>query len=220
MKKLENYKKENIMFNGLKATIINFRRVHDIDIMFENGVEVLHKDYYKFLDGNIKCPMIYNCKNDYVECINPNTKDAFYISKEDLNKIKQIEYWHIDKTNGYVKNSKSIYLHRYIMDCKKGMYIDHINHNKLDNRRSNLRVCTSQENNFNSITPKNSSTGYKGITKRGNKYRVKIAKDGNQICLGTYDNIDDAISQYNKHAKLLFVEFAYFNWKHLKNLSG
>jgi HNH endonuclease len=60
---------------------------------------------------------------------------------------------------------KTIYMHRFILDAPKGMYVDHVNHNTLDNRRSNLKICTNQENNENrNGAYKVSKTGVRGVS--------------------------------------------------------
>jgi HNH endonuclease len=59
----------------------------------------------------------------------------------------------------------SIYLHRYLLDAPDGMVVDHINHNTLDNRRQNLRICTNQENNENrNGAYTTSKTGIRGVS--------------------------------------------------------
>lgn len=60
--------------------------------------------------------------------------------------------WHFD--GGYATTSvhgKTVYMHRLILNTPDGMYTDHKNHNKLDNRRSNIWVCTPTENNLNRV---------------------------------------------------------------------
>ena len=81
-----------------------------------------------------------------------------------------------DRNNKYyVKDSKSLGIHRFIMKALKGDIVDHINHNTLDNRKCNLRVVTPTENAFNraGATIK-SKTGVRGVQKTGNRYRVII----------------------------------------------
>jgi hypothetical protein len=132
---------------------------------------------------------------------------------EELSKYR----WYIDRT-GYVKRNarksdetkrKVIYLHSLLMNTPKGMVVDHINHNPLDNRRSNLQVVTNFENmqNHRRIT----KTGVSGITCQRRKrkdgsmyisdnYRVRIG----HIRLGTFDNLEEA-----KHVRNIVVEQLY-----------
>lgn len=94
---------------------------------------------------------------DYAEMILESKKYGnltCYIDLEDIEKIKPYRwcpYKSPYSDNFYVqstgrKNFSRIPLHRFITDCPKGKEVDHINHNGLDNRKSNLRVCTSLEN--------------------------------------------------------------------------
>ncbi len=71
------------------------------------------------------------------------------VDDEDFEKVANHE-WHW--THGYARtaiNGKKIYLHRFVMDAQPEQIIDHINHNTLDNQKSNLRFCTSSQNNHN-----------------------------------------------------------------------
>lgn len=62
-------------------------------------------------------------------------------------------------------NGTTVYLHRYLLDAPRGKYVDHINHNTLDNRRSNLRIVTNQENNANrNGAYTTSKTGVRGVS--------------------------------------------------------
>jgi hypothetical protein len=84
------------------------------------------------------------------------------------------------------------FLHRTITNAPKGMLVDHINRNPLDNRRSNLRICTMQENLRNQKRP-NNKTGYTGVAVYGNgRYTAQIKIDYKKIHLGCFDTIEDA----------------------------
>lgn len=141
------------------------------------------------------------------------------VDLKDFYKIN-VYKWHYHHTGYAVRNSKTIngkrkiiFLHREILKVSNGMYTDHINKNKLDNRRSNLRLATYCENNCNKFLQKNSTTGYKGVSKRKycNKWRAYITKNKKRIWLGSYNNPQDAALAYNQAAVSLHGKFAYLN---------
>ncbi len=90
--------------------------------------------------------------------------------------------------------------------------IDHIDRNKSNNAFSNLRISTESQNIANSKLHRDSTTGFKGVTKRKNqnKYRARIRYEGNLISLGDYDTPEEAHEAYCKAAKRLFGKFARF----------
>ena len=115
-------------------------------------------------------------------------------------------------SNGYV-NSGVGRLHRLIMKANSQQLVDHINGNKLDNRRSNLRFCNKSQNGSNSSLSKNNKSGYKGVhfDKSRNKWIVSIKVNYKNNHIGRYNNIKDAALAYNKAAKKYFGEFARLN---------
>lgn len=123
--------------------------------------------------------------------------------------------WAIDtrpKTKLYAKCMKSLYLHRYILrDIPKGMVVDHISGDSLDNRRSNLRIVTVAQNNKNQHGY--GSSGFKGVLRyRGCKsWHAKIRSDGIVYDLGLYADPISAAIAYNEAAIRLHGEFALLN---------
>jgi hypothetical protein len=90
--------------------------------------------------------------------------------------------------------------------------VDHINGDRLDNRRCNLRVCNQASNIKNRKPNKNGKSEYKGIVVLKNgKFRSKINSDGKRYNLGVYDTERDAVIAYNVAAKILHGKFAYMN---------
>lgn len=87
-----------------------------------------------------------------------------------------------------------IYMHREIVCPPHGLFVDHINGNSLDNRRSNLRVCTNAENGRNRKTASNNTSGHRGISwsKRKGKWECYIKIDGKQLHVGFFDDLADA----------------------------
>ena len=122
--------------------------------------------------------------------------------------------WHTYPNGNRQRRRKTLQLHRLLMNPPKGMVIDHINHNGLDNRRENLRICTRAENSRNRGKQKNNTSGYKGVCwyKRDKKWRAQIKKDSKKIHIGYFDIIEDAARAYDAKAKELFGEFAHLNF--------
>jgi hypothetical protein len=105
-------------------------------------------------------------------------------------------------------------MHRFIINAPFGVQIDHINGNKLDNRRSNIRMATVQKNAFNRKKPKGKCTSqYKGVFKRKdlNKWETRIKINNKSIYLGTFVDEVDAAKAYNQAARKYFGEFARCN---------
>ena len=133
----------------------------------------------------------------------------FIISIESMDKVLSHD-WYLNKS-GYPFSYTARYhsLHRFLLGRQeKGMVIDHINRNKLDNRICNLRIITAKENSYNRTKNANSENKYKGVQKRGNKYIAVITKDGIKKEIGGFLTEEDAAKTYDMMAEELFGEYA------------
>lgn len=112
--------------------------------------------------------------------------------------------------NGVPKNT-TIGLQCFILglEGKDGFYVDHINHNSLDNRKENLRVTTMTNNTRHrgSINSNNTS-GYRNISLINKKYTVQLQVDGKNKILGRFENIDDAIVCAEEMRNKYYGEFS------------
>lgn len=106
----------------------------------------------------------------------------------------------------------SFKMHRLLMG-NPDTQVDHHDGNSLNNQKYNLRVATKFENGRNRKVSRNSTTGYKGVTKRPgyNKWRARIGSVPNRITLGDFNTPQEAARAYNKAALELFGEFARLN---------
>ncbi len=96
----------------------------------------------------------------------------------------------------------------------EGKMVDHRNHNKLDNRRENLRICSQSQNNANSIKKKSGCRSrYKGVcVGRDGKWSVRIVRpDGSRWNLGTFETELDAAIAYDLYAPIVYGEFSAVN---------
>jgi len=119
-------------------------------------------------------------------------------------------------SDGYVKraqvkrySSTAVLMHREIMQPPKHLYIDHINHNKLDNRKENLRIVSLVQNIWNKVYPKKGSFKYTGVTFRSatGKWRARLGS----ISIGDFQTEIEAAMAYNKKALEVRGEFAILN---------
>ena len=105
-------------------------------------------------------------------------------------------------THGYVTSgagADQVLMHRFIMNLSDtGMSIDHINRNKTDNRKSNLRICSVAENSRNRTSQSNSKTGMKGVCKIADgRFQSQIVIDGKPLYLGIYSSAEEAARVYD-----------------------
>lgn len=147
----------------------------------------------------------------------------FRFDYEDYEKIKSFNWFsHHGYIVSYLKenSSKTIYLHRVVMGLKDDRYennliVDHINHDKTDNRKCNLRIGTSSQNNINRKTLKNNTSGYPGVTYRKeiDKWRVRISAEGKRISIGDFDSYEAAV-EARKNAEINYHK----DWAYSKSI--
>lgn len=140
------------------------------------------------------------------------------VDDEDFERINSFN-WYLGRSGNtlYAARTFSVqgkkfvqYMHGAIMNRKS---IDHIDHNGLNNQKSNLRFCTVSENNMNQRKQENRSSIYKGVSfnKRTGKWKAEIQINGKRIHLGRFILEVEAARAYNAKAISLFLEFANLN---------
>lgn len=175
------------------------------------------------IESNIKRSLVKSCgncgKNSYLELTDGLSVEVtstngykFYIDKSDLNRVKKFK-WSVSKDSKdvlTVLNAKAEQITTFLLGKCKGHEIDHIDRNRLNNRRSNLRICTHQQNRFNHNLQSNNTSGISGVrfNKARQKYVAKIKYCGLDIHLGYYKDLLSAMQARNVGADFLFGEFA------------
>lgn len=159
------------------------------------------------------CYSNYDLSGDYGVC---NMKDGYIciFDIEDYDKIKEY-HWHKNSGGYAVSNIKkdgkwiTVQMHRLIMNVSDDIEVDHIHGNKLDNRKSELRVITQANNKKNKSKYKNNTSGYKGVSwkKDNQKWVANIQCNGQFLYLGSFDTAYEAHICYEEMAKKLFKEY-------------
>lgn len=153
-----------------------------------------------------------------------------YSKKSGKSYLTQIDAINVDKIigkswwltkKGYLrtwdsKTQRNVLLHRFLFgDPKTGFMYDHINRNKLDNRKQNLRFCNASQNKCNTDNRSDNSSGYKGVNKKkGHKTNPWVARvqiNGKRLHLGYFSTKEKAALAYNKAAIKYHGEFARLN---------
>jgi hypothetical protein len=109
-------------------------------------------------------------------------------------------------------NNRIVLMHRMIIGAPAGVDVDHANGNGLDNRRTNLRICTRTEN-LRNMRPRGGSSRFKGVywNKRDEVWRAYIDVNKRRLSLGSYHHEFDAARAYDSAALKHFGAFARLN---------
>lgn len=158
----------------------------------------------------------------------PLTQGKFAIIDErDFDRISKYK-WHANKSKltfyaarCVKKNRRNslVFMHRLIMNCPEDQFIDHINHNGLDNRRANLRLVSGEQNNWNRRKQRGTfSSRYKGVhyEKRNGKWASSISYKGKQIFIDWFEDQESAAKAYDAKARELFGPYACPNFAEQK----
>lgn len=164
----------------------------------------------ELLSKRLKSQNEYDLSNEYG--IGYTSKgDEFYFDIEDFEKIKDY-CWCMDD-HGYIcardfHNGRHIKIHRIILP---GEIVDHINHNKSDNRKVNLRIVSRSQNTINRKLPTNNTSGICGVRwhKRDKQWQSDITFQGKRYYLGMFDDYDDAVKARKAAEEKYFGEFSY-----------
>lgn len=138
------------------------------------------------------------------------------VDDEDYKWLNQWKWYYSSagyaRRDPYERNKRShIMMHRLINHTPKGMETDHINGNRIDNRKKNLRSYTRQQNRVNKPKLKTNTSGINGVSwhKKANKWRAQVYLNDKQIYLGLFTNILEAKKVHDEKARELFGEFVY-----------
>lgn len=157
------------------------------------------------------------CDQFYVRTMMPMPEGKWYT----YTSKKGLSYKH--------QQQRSLHLHRFLMDVPGNMVVDHISGDTMDNRKSNLRICTLVENFRNRKRNKNNTSGYKGvhyakkakdmIREFSNPWIARISLDGKRKFIGSYNTPEEAGKAYDAFAKEHYGEFARLNFPEENNVS-
>lgn len=172
--------------------------------------------HYKYNDATKKCvrdqrPAIIEGNIAKIP-LGLDAKDGYAIVDKELAWIDKYQWLKLNI--GYANSSVHGYLHHKILPKKEGFFVDHINRNKMDNRRSNLRYVTHKQSAANTKTPKGSKSPYKGViwSSQKDKWVSQVSSCGKRYHLGTFSDQEEAARAYDKRAKELWGEYAYLNF--------
>jgi hypothetical protein len=117
-------------------------------------------------------------------------------------------------------NGNTTQMHRFVMHTPTGMDTDHINHNTLDNRRVNLRICSPQQNQFNKKPEGKGRSKYKGVswTTNRQKWCARIRVRNKKKHIGYFTDEIEAARAYDAAARHEYGEFAATNFEGTERL--
>lgn len=170
---------------------------------------ILHDDYAALLvtrrngdkyEIQVDIPDLYTLKEiGYRWCVKYNKNNKSWYAHTNM-----YSTW----KNGSVKH-KNVRIHTVLLGCEEEEPVDHINHNTLDNRRSNIRTVADENNSRNRKGKNiNNKSGYRNVSWRYNKWIVQLQIDGKNTVLGSFDDVDEAGRFAEEMRKIHYKEFA------------
>ena len=138
------------------------------------------------------------------------TKGQFALVDNDDFEILNKYHWQYNAKTGA---EAKILMHRIVIKAPKDTIVDHIDRNRLNNKKSNLRLCTTEQNNHNTGMFKNNTSGYKGVNwnKREKVWKASITKNNKRVGLGVFKTAREAAIAYNNAVIKLRGEFGWLN---------
>ncbi|RFU70327.1 hypothetical protein D0469_06930 [Peribacillus saganii] len=109
------------------------------------------------------------------------------------------------------ENKCDIRMHRVISRNTTKYHTDHKDKNGLNNLPGNLRICDATENNFNTGTRRDNTTGYKNVTRNANKFVCQVRIKKHKWYMGRYGTVEMAAEAYNYCMRFISPEFTLFN---------
>ena len=174
-----------------------------------------HKEYTEKFGGHNKKENVFEERGAYAIGIT-DKGDRFVVDKDVLPLVKQY-YWTKYK-KGYFMTQKGpegkpIPIHRLIMAAQPGEQIDHINHDKADNRKSNLRIVSGSENCWNKGLRRSNTIGATGVYRRTGQetWWAEIKANGERHYLGDFQSFSDAVAARKAAEEKYFGEYSYDN---------
>ena len=155
----------------------------------------------------------------------PSTRGKYAIvDPEDYERLNKYKWYAISSENTFYarrsvktgKYQKVIRMHREVLKVPDGIFVDHINHNGLDERKANLRPATRAENNYNRrrVKKPGATLRFKGVSwhKYTKRWVAQIGFNGKRITIGYFDNEIEAAKAYDRAAKKYHRDFAVLNF--------
>jgi hypothetical protein len=141
-----------------------------------------------------------------------NDGTVFLVDASDYDMLRQYRWAHDGQgyAKAHVKGKGTVGMHRLLLGEPEGKVVDHINRNRRDNRRENLRAITPMQNAWNR-TPIASLSGFKGVALRNGKWTASITVERNTLYIGSFDTPELAALAYNDMAREYHGEYAVLN---------
>lgn len=214
----QNYQNKQCKVEGCKS----------LGRLKHNGKRYLVKGYcgkhYQRLKlyGNVDYKTIHDHRPAIIKAnfakipIGVNAKDGYAIVDKEFAYLDRHKWSMTGNSNGQGYpgtniDRQSVDMHRLIMGFPKGLEVDHINRNRLDNRLTNLRLVNRQQNSLNKTIQRNNPSGYKGVSAESGKWRVKVVLSRVVHFGGLYACKHEAARAYNDLAVRLHGKYAALN---------
>lgn len=140
---------------------------------------------------------------------------AVLVSECDYESLIKYKWYY---NNGYAvraewdgEKQKRVYMHRHILQAPKHLQVDHVDRDRLNNTRENLRLCTKGENERNKVKKTTRRSKYRGVQWDKGKWRADIQHEGKKIYLGRFLSEEDGALAYNEAVLLYHGDFGVLN---------